>query len=72
MHLGRIILDVSPSSIVVACRTCPSWAELASSHAEARRIAIDHETHAHPGDYRARRAAHMADTRRAEPQSRRA
>lgn len=69
MRQQRIILDVSPNTIVVLCNTCPSWREVCTTYPAARRAASLHEASCHPGDNRAREAERdrlrKAATRRA-------
>ena len=54
-----IVIDKSPSSLVVACHECIGWSEVFTTRKAAQEAAVDHEIEFHPESFGMRTAARV-------------
>lgn len=58
-----IVIDKSPSSLVVYCTACTGWADVFTSKPAAYSAAMDHEIECHPEQFGMRQVVHKARAR---------
>lgn len=54
-----VVIDKSPTSLVVACHECTGWSDVFTTRKAAQEAAVDHEIGFHPESFGMRTAARV-------------